>query len=47
LWIVGTNAWVSGMCILHADTLTQFVKRERPQDANIINHSHSQHNYCL
>jgi len=31
---VGTNAQVSGMRSLHADTSADLSKRERPQDVN-------------
>lgn len=31
---VGTNAQVSGMCLLHADTSADLSKRERPLPAN-------------
>ena len=31
---VGTNAQVSGMCLLHADTSADLSKRERPLTAN-------------
>ena len=31
---VGTNAQVSGMCLLHADTSADLSERERPLPAN-------------